>query len=81
MKKYIYVDNSNLWIEGRKVSAVHKGDAVDVWQATEQSLFDNNFPNWFRNQYIIMLPFHKKLFVLFAKKRLFFCFSVAQKTY
>lgn len=40
------------------------------------SLFDNNFPNWFRNQYIIMLPFHKKLFVLFAKKRLFFLLKV-----
>lgn len=43
MNYYIYIDNSSLWTEGRKVSAVHKGDAVDVWQATEQSLFDNNF--------------------------------------
>ena len=40
---YIYIDNSSLWTEGRKVSAVHKGDAVDVWDATEQKIFDNNF--------------------------------------
>ena len=31
MANYLYVDNSNVWIEGKRVSAVAKGYAPDIW--------------------------------------------------
>lgn len=40
---YLYIDSSSLLLEGRKVSAVHNGHAVDVWQATEQNILDTNY--------------------------------------
>ncbi len=43
MSALIYLDNSNLWIEGKKVSAVQKGRALDVWEATDTKTFDNDF--------------------------------------
>ncbi len=43
MSALIYLDNSNLWIEGKKVSAVQKGKALDVWEATDTKTFDNDF--------------------------------------
>ena len=43
MSSLIYLDNSNLWIEGKKVSAVSKGMALDIWEATETRTFDNTF--------------------------------------
>ncbi len=43
MSALIYLDNSNLWIEGKKVSAVHNGLALDIWDAAETKTFDNTF--------------------------------------
>ncbi len=43
MGSFIYLDNSNLWIEGKKVSAVKKGMALDVYEATQTGTFDNSF--------------------------------------
>jgi uncharacterized LabA/DUF88 family protein len=43
MSALIYMDNSNLWIEGKKVSAVQKGMALDVWEATDTRTFDQAF--------------------------------------
>ncbi|MCX7045263.1 MAG: NYN domain-containing protein [Candidatus Sumerlaeota bacterium] len=43
ISSFIYLDDSNLWIEGKKVSAVSKGMALDIWEATETRTFDNSF--------------------------------------
>lgn len=43
MASLIYLDDSNLWIEGKKVSAVSKGMALDIAEATETRTFDNTF--------------------------------------
>lgn len=43
MGALIYLDDSNLWIEGKKVSAVDRGLALDIWEATETRTFDNSF--------------------------------------
>jgi uncharacterized LabA/DUF88 family protein len=40
MAKYVYVDNSNLWIEGRRTAAVEHGMAYDVWDATENGIVE-----------------------------------------
>lgn len=39
----IYVDNSNVWIEGMHVSAVEKGLALDVWDAQKNRICDNSW--------------------------------------
>jgi uncharacterized LabA/DUF88 family protein len=33
MANFVYVDNSNVWIEGMHVSAVDQGLAPDIWEA------------------------------------------------
>lgn len=43
MRTYTYVDNSNVYIEGKKVSAVRKGLARDVDEATERHLYDRDW--------------------------------------
>jgi len=43
MAKYVYVDNSNVWIEGRRVAAVMSDIAFDIVDATENKLID---PRW-----------------------------------
>ena len=43
MAKYVYVDNSNVWIEGRRASAVENNLAFDIADAMENKTFD---PNW-----------------------------------
>ena len=40
MANYLYVDNSNVWIEGMRVSAVQHGMAPDIWTATEHKILD-----------------------------------------
>lgn len=37
---YTYVDNSNVFIEGQRVSAVAKGMAMDIYDATDRGIFD-----------------------------------------
>ena len=39
----VYVDNSNVWIEGMHVSAVAKGLALDVWDAQNNRICDNSW--------------------------------------
>lgn len=38
MANYLYVDNSNVWIEGMHVAAVAQGLAPDIWTAQEQRI-------------------------------------------
>ncbi|HWB70327.1 MAG TPA: NYN domain-containing protein [Solirubrobacterales bacterium] len=43
MVLFVYVDNSNVWIEGRRASAVAKGLARSAWEAQDQNILD---PDW-----------------------------------
>lgn len=43
MKNYLYVDNSNLWIEGMHVAAVKNGLAPDIWAAQNQKICDTSW--------------------------------------
>jgi uncharacterized LabA/DUF88 family protein len=40
MANFLYVDNSNVWIEGMHVSAVAKGIAPDIWTAQGERICD-----------------------------------------
>ena len=37
---FLYVDNSNVWIEGMHVSAVARGLAPEIWTAQDQKICD-----------------------------------------
>jgi uncharacterized LabA/DUF88 family protein len=37
---FVYVDNSNVWIEGMRVSAVQRGLAPDMWAAQDEKIVD-----------------------------------------
>ena len=41
MAIYVYVDNSNAFIEGKRVSAVQKGLASNIFEAMNQKILDN----------------------------------------
>jgi uncharacterized LabA/DUF88 family protein len=43
MSRYVYVDNSNVWIEGCRVAAVENGRAFDIVYATENKILDFNW--------------------------------------
>ncbi len=43
MADYIYVDNSNLYIEGRRVSAVAQRLAVDIHEAMRDGILDQGY--------------------------------------
>lgn len=43
MSEYVYVDNSNVFIEGKQVSAVEKGYALNIWEAIENRVLDNEY--------------------------------------
>jgi hypothetical protein len=43
MGKYVYVDNSNVFIEGKRVSAVQKGLSLNVWEATKERILDDQY--------------------------------------
>ncbi|XDZ64976.1 NYN domain-containing protein [Alphaproteobacteria bacterium LSUCC0684] len=43
MTDFIYVDNSNLFIEGKRVAAVRNGLARDILQAMNQDIQDNSY--------------------------------------
>jgi uncharacterized LabA/DUF88 family protein len=43
MADYIYVDNSNLYIEGRRVSAVKQGLADNIREAIELGILDQGY--------------------------------------
>ena len=40
MGKCVYVDNSNVWIEGKYHSAVSKGMVADVYEAHDNEIVD-----------------------------------------
>ena len=40
---YLYVDNSNVWIEGMYVAAVQRGLAPDVWAAHDAKVSDHSW--------------------------------------
>lgn len=40
MANFLYVDNSNVWIEGMHVSAVKKGMAPDIWATQNERICD-----------------------------------------
>lgn len=43
MADWIYVDNSNVFIEGKLVSAVKLGLAPDIWDAFHYRILDNDY--------------------------------------
>ena len=43
MANLLYVDNSNIWIEGMHVAAVKNGLAPDIWTAIKQKICDYNW--------------------------------------
>lgn len=43
MRDWIYVDNSNVFIEGKRVSAVRKGQAFDIRDAHERRIWDDDY--------------------------------------
>ena len=43
MADWIYVDNSNLFIEGRRVSAIKTGIARDINDAFDNGIFDSDY--------------------------------------
>jgi hypothetical protein len=43
MTTYSYVDNSNLYIEGCRVSAVKKGMAKSIYDAMDQMIVDHTW--------------------------------------
>lgn len=43
MADFIYVDNSNLFIEGKRVSAVARGLAMNIQEATRDRILDHDY--------------------------------------
>jgi uncharacterized LabA/DUF88 family protein len=43
MADWIYVDNSNVFIEGQRVSAVNAGMALDIWDAMKNRILDTSY--------------------------------------
>jgi uncharacterized LabA/DUF88 family protein len=43
MPELVYVDNSNVFIEGKRVSAVKNGLAMNIWDAIDNRILDNNY--------------------------------------
>ena len=43
MKSYIYIDNSNVFIEGQRVAAVNSGMASDIFDAIDRRVFDFSY--------------------------------------
>lgn len=43
MADWIYVDNSNVFIEGQRVSAVQQGMALDIWDALNNRILDHSY--------------------------------------
>ena len=43
MANFVYVDNSNVFIEAKRVSAVQKGLAMDIYEAMDNGILDDSF--------------------------------------
>lgn len=51
MADWIYVDNSNVFIEGQRVSAVRQGMALDIYDAMKNRIIDTGYRVSFGNLY------------------------------
>jgi NYN domain len=58
---YLYVDNSNVWIEGRRVSAVKSGLAPTMADAMRNNIVDNTWTYDFGELYRLACPAHETL--------------------
>lgn len=56
MTLYVYVDNSNLWIEGMRVSAVRKGLASSIQEAMDRKITDQSWTYDFGKLYKAICP-------------------------
>jgi uncharacterized LabA/DUF88 family protein len=56
MTLYVYVDNSNLWIEGQRVSAVRKGLATSAHDAMKRGIVDRSWTYDFGRLYQAICP-------------------------
>lgn len=56
MTLYVYVDNSNLWIEGMRVSAVRKGMAANATEAMNKKITDGSWSYDFGKLYEAICP-------------------------
>lgn len=56
MVLFVYVDNSNVWIEGQRASAVAKGIAPDAWTAQEKGIIDSGWRYDFGRLYDLACP-------------------------
>ena len=43
MAEFVYIDNSNVFIESKRVSAVQKGLALDIWEAIDNQILDISY--------------------------------------
>jgi uncharacterized LabA/DUF88 family protein len=53
---YVYVDNSNLWIEGMRISAVRRGLATSIDDALEHDITDHGWTYDFGKLYQAVCP-------------------------
>ncbi|MFF6785486.1 NYN domain-containing protein [Streptomyces sp. NPDC012510] len=53
---FVYVDNSNVWIEGQRLSAVKKGMATDVADAMSRKICDMTWAYDFGRLYELACP-------------------------
>ena len=51
MANFLYVDNSNVWIEGMHVAAVATGIAPDIWTAQSNNICDYGWKLDFGRRY------------------------------
>lgn len=56
MALFVYVDNSNVWIEGMRVSAVRKGLATSIQHAMENHIVDHSWSYDFGALYRSICP-------------------------
>ena len=56
MVLFVYVDNSNLWIEGMRVSAVKKGLVKNAWEAMRDKVVDQSWTYDFGKLYEAICP-------------------------
>ena len=43
MAEFVYVDNSNVWIEGKRVAAVKKGVVFNIEDAIRYNVLDHSY--------------------------------------
>jgi hypothetical protein len=56
MALFVYVDNSNVWIEGMRISAVRKGMAADAKDAMNRKITDQGWTYDFGKLYQAICP-------------------------